>query len=125
MKKEWKNQNLFSAVVNALNGIKYTIKTQRNIKIQLCFAILAIIIGFILKLSVGEWCILIITISLVFLSEFINTAIETVVDLYTQEYNEKAKNAKDVAAAGVLIMAISSVIIGIILFGTKIIVYMK
>lgn len=125
MKKEWKNQNLFMAFKNALNGIIYTIKTQRNIKIQLCFAILAIICGFIFKLSIIEWCILIITISLVLLSEFINTAIETVVDLYTQENNEKAKIAKDVAAAAVAIMAVSSVIIGIILFGSKIIIQMK
>ena len=60
-------------------------------------------------------------IFLVFITELFNTAIETVVDLYTIEYNEKAKIAKDVAAGAVLFMAVCSAFVGIILFGTKII----
>ena len=121
MENKWKNQNFFKALKNALNGIGYTIKTQRNIKIQLCFAIFAIIFGFLFKISNIEWMILTTIIFLVLITELFNTAIETVVDLYTEEYNEKAKIAKDVSAGAVLIMSICSLITGTVLFIPKLI----
>ena len=121
MENKWKNQNFFKALKNALNGIGYTCKTQRNIKIQILFALFAIFLGIVLKITRLEWIILSLTIFLVFITELFNTAIETVVDLYTKEYNEKAKIAKDVSAGAVLIMSICSVVIGIFLFGTNII----
>lgn len=121
MVNKWKNQNFFQAFKNAINGIMYTGKTQRNIKIQLIFAILVIILGFFLHISLIEWIILIITMFSVLVAELFNTAIETVVDLYTEEYNEKAKIAKDVASGAVLLMAVCSVIVGILLLGVKII----
>ena len=62
-----------------------------------------------------------ISIFFVIVSEMINTAIEKTVDLVTEEYNEKAKLAKDIAAGGVLISAINSVVIGILVFGKEII----
>lgn len=120
MENEWKNQKFFKALKNALNGIMYTLKTQRNLKIQIVFAILAVIFGFVLKINSVEWLILILTIFFVFFAELFNTAIETAVDLYTLEYNEKAKIAKDVAAGAVTISAICSIFIGIGLFGIKI-----
>ena len=121
MENKWKNPNFFQALKNSINGISYTLKTQRNIKIQSVFAILVIIIGFILKISLIEWMILIITIFSVFVSELFNTAIEKVVDLYTEEYNEKAKIAKDVASGAVSLIAVCSVLIGVLIFGVRII----
>lgn len=121
MENKWKNQSFLKALKNALNGIGYTWKTQRNMKIQIVFALFAILLGIILKITSIEWMILVLTIFLVFITELFNTAIETVVDLYTSEYNEKAKIAKDVAAGAVALMAIGSVIVGIFLFGTKMI----
>ena len=118
---KWKNQNFFKALKNAINGIIYTWNTQRNFKIQIVFALIAILLGILLKLSNIEWVILIIIIFLVLITELLNTAIETVVDLYTMEYNEKAKIAKDASAGAVTLIAICSVIVGIFLFGTKII----
>ena len=59
------------------------------------------------------------------ITELLNTAVETVVDLYTQEYNEKAKIAKDVSAGAVLFMAICAILVGIMLFGTKLIEIIK
>ena len=121
MENKWKNQNFIIALKNAINGMTYTFNTQKNIKIQLCFALIAIIFGFLFQISNVEWMILITTIFLVLITELFNTAIETVVDLYTEEYNEKAKIAKDTAAGAVLLMAICSVFIGILLFVPKII----
>ena len=121
MENKWKNQNFFKALKNAINGMIYTWKTQKNIKFQLCFAVIAIALGFLFQISNMEWIVLISTIFLVLVTELFNTSIETVVDLYTEEYNEKAKIAKDVSAGAVLLMAICSVFVGILLFGTKII----
>lgn len=122
---EWKKQPFSKALKNSINGIFYTLKKERNIKIQLIIAVLAIILGIFLKINLIEWVILTITIFIVIISELINTAIENTVDLITKKYNETAKIAKDVAAGAVLVSAINSLIVGILIFGTKIIYYIR
>lgn len=126
MKKEEKQQLTYNkdfrdAWKNAWQGIKYGIKSQRNIQIQVVIGVLVAILGFITKLSKMEWMILSISIFLVILAEMLNTAVETTVDLYTEEYHPKAKIAKDVGAGAVVIAVINSTIIGVILFGDKLI----
>lgn len=119
MGKEWKNPNFFKALKNSVNGIFYSFKNEKNIKIQLCFAIFAIIMSVLLKISYIECTIITITIFFVLFAEFINTSIEKTIDMYTEEYNEKAKIAKDIAAGAVLLSAICSVIVGIFVFLPK------
>jgi len=87
MENKWKNKNFFASLINALNGIVYIIKKERNIKIEIFFAILAIVASIVLKLTSVEMAIIVLIIFLVFFSEFINTSLEIVLDLYTQEYN--------------------------------------
>lgn len=119
MKEEKKliyNKNFFHACKNAFSGIKYTIKTQINIKIQLIIAIIMVILGIIFKLNNIEWISLFFAIFLVVITEMINTGIETVVDLYTTEFHPKAKIAKDVGAGAVVLAAINAIIIGYLLF---------
>ncbi len=125
MENKWKNPNFIIALKNAFNGIIYTFKTGRNFKIQLFFAIIAIIMSIFLKITLVEFAIIILTIFLVLFAEMINTVIETVVNMYTQEYNEDAKIAKDIAAGGVTICSIASLIIGIIIFLPKILEIVK
>lgn len=120
MENNWKNPNFFQSLKNAINGIKKIIKTGKNIKIQIVFAIIAIIMGFILKISNIEALILVLTIFFVLVSEFMNTAIEMLADLYTTKYNEKIKIMKDIGAGAVTLSAIASVIVGIIMFIPKI-----
>lgn len=122
MENKWKNPNFFQSLKNAINGILCIIKTGRNIKIQLLFAIFAIIAGFVFKITNIEFLILTLTIFFVLVSEFINTAIEDLCDLYTTEYNEKIKTIKDISAGAVTLTAIFSVIVGIIMFLPKIII---
>jgi diacylglycerol kinase len=78
--------------------------------------------GIITKISSIEWLILVITICLVLYAELMNTALENTVDLITEEFNEKAKLAKDISSGAVLICAIMSVIVGIIIFLPKLLV---
>lgn len=120
MENKWKNQSFYNSLKNALNGIKYVLSDGRNVRIQICFAIVASVLGFVLKISLIEFLILILTIFFVLVSEFINTALENLADLYTTEYNEKVKNIKDIAAGTVTLAAVASIIVGIIIFLPKI-----
>ena len=103
----------------AADGIKEAFQSERNMKVHFALMILAIVLGLVLKLSSIEWAILTITIGLVLILEFINTSLEQIVDIVSPEKQEKARIAKDVAAAGVLISAIVSVLVGIFLFVPK------
>lgn len=104
----------------AISGIIQCIQKERNIKIHLVFMFLVIICGFLFQLSITEWLVCILLFGLVISLELVNTAIEAVVDLCTQEYHPLAKKAKDTAAGAVLISAIASVVIGLIIFVPKI-----
>lgn len=104
----------------AIEGFISSFKTERNMKIHVLAMIIVIILGFILKLTKIEWCICIILVVLVISAELFNTAIETIVDMISPEKNEKAKLAKDISAAAVLILAIGAVIVGILIFLPKI-----
>lgn len=125
MEKKWKNKNFLEALINSIKGIGFTVKTELNIKIQLVFMCLVIIAGFVFKISLMEWGLLVLTIFVVLFAEMTNTAIENTVDLVTEEYNEKAKVAKDVASGAVLLTAIMSVIIGLIIFLPKILLMIR
>lgn len=113
------NKNFLDAWKNAFNGIKHTIKTQINIRIQTIIAIITIIFGIIFKLNNLEWISLFFAIFLVVITEMINTGIEAVVDLYTTKYHPKAKIAKDVGAGAVVLSVINAAFIGYFYFLIK------
>ena len=92
----------------------------RNFRIQITIGALATILGLILKLSYTEWLHLILIITIILILELVNTSIEAIVDIVSPEKQEKAKIAKDVAAATVLLASIGSIIIGVMLFLPKI-----
>ena len=120
-----KTKKLINSFKYAFTGIKTSFKTEQNMKVHILIMLLVILAGIILKIDALDWIILIIMISLVISAELFNTTIETVVDMITKEKNEKAKIAKDVAAGAVLVLAIGSVIIGLIIFIPKILNLIK
>ncbi|MFA5244729.1 MAG: diacylglycerol kinase family protein [Pedobacter sp.] len=105
----------------AFSGLGYAFKTQGNFRVHCFAAILVSILSFYLNLNTSEWLWIIAAMALVLISELMNTSIETIVDLVSPEYNKKAGVAKDVAAAMVLLSAITALIIGIIILLPKII----
>lgn len=121
MKKVLSIKRLRKSFGYAFKGIDDVIKHEPNMKIHVVVAILVVIMAFILKVSIIEWIILVLLIGAVLAAETINTTIENLVDMYTKEYDEKAKIVKDTAAGTVLIFAITSAIIGLIIFIPKII----
>ena len=121
MKKVLSIKRLRKSFGYAFKGIDDVIKHEPNMKIHVVVAILVVFMAFILKVSIIEWIILVLLIGAVLAAETINTTIENLVDMYTKEYDEKAKIVKDTAAGTVLILAITSSIIGLIIFIPKII----
>lgn len=116
-----KRKKLRNSFKYAFEGVHRELKEEQNLKIHILIMILVIIAGFTLKLSPMEWIICIILFGFVIALELINTAIELTVDLAMPEIHPKAKAAKDIAAAAVLVSATCSVIIGVIIFLPKII----
>jgi diacylglycerol kinase (ATP) len=104
----------------AFEGLAVALKKGRNYRIQTALGVLAVLLGIYTKLSYTEWAVLAITISLVLIFELINTAIEAIVDIVSPEIRDKAKIAKDVAAASVLISSFTSLAVGALLFLPKI-----
>lgn len=104
---------------NAFIGIYTAIITQVNMRIHFTFTSLVLILAVWLKVSITEALVLVLTISSVLVAEMGNTAIEFLADTVTLEKNEGIKHAKDIAAGGVLIAAIFSVIVGVVIFLPK------
>lgn len=102
----------------AFSGI-FQAFTEQNMRIHGIAAVTVVICGYFTGLSKIEWLILLLIIALVMAAEMFNTAIENVVDLASPDFHPLAKKAKDVAAGAVLILAIASVVIGLIIFLPK------
>jgi diacylglycerol kinase len=103
----------------AFAGWWYVIRTQRNAWIHATGSIAVVGLSLWLGLTITEWLFIIIAIAFVWTAEFINTALEAVVDLATEEQHPLAKVGKDVGAAAVLIAALTSIVIGILVLGPK------
>lgn len=103
----------------AFAGIYDLFKTQPNAWIHLIAAITVITLGFFFSISTTEWCLLVFAITLVISAEAFNTALEHITDLVSPDYHELAGRTKDVAAAGVLIAAMGTIVLGIIIFLPK------
>jgi diacylglycerol kinase (ATP) len=101
----------------AFAGWWYVLRTQRNAWIHAVIAIAVIAVALWLGVSLRDWAILLLTIALVWVAEFVNTAVEAVVDLLSPDIHPLAKVAKDVAAAAVLIAALAAVGVGLLLLG--------
>ena len=101
----------------AIQGIVTGLKDQPNIKIHGFLGLIVIGLGAYFQITSFEWMILILTIGLVLSLEFINTAIEEIVDSFVEGIHPSAKKAKDVSAAAVLIASITALAVGLIIFG--------
>jgi len=109
-------KKLVESFNNAFDGFFYVLKTQRNMRIHFLLAVFVIILGVYLNLTFNEILILCVIISLVLLTEMINTSIELTIDLIKDKYHPLARMAKDVAAGAVLISTLNAIIVGYLIF---------
>jgi len=114
-KSEW--AKFIAGFGHAFRGLWYALRTQRNARVHVSIAILAILLGIVLRISAVEFAMIFVAIIGVFIAEMFNTVFELCIDLASPEYHPLAKIAKDVAAGAVLLSAILSVVIGVFVFG--------
>jgi len=106
-----------AAFGHAFRGWGHVLKTQQNAWIHSLVATAVILLGLWLQLPARDWAVLVLTIAMVFMAEFINTAIEAVVDLASPVHHPLAKVGKDVGAGAVLVSALAAVLIGLLILG--------
>ena len=98
-------------------GIALLLRSQVNARIHLLATILVVAAGFAFRIARSEWCMLAAAIGIVWIAEAANTALEFLADRVTREHDEAVRRAKDVAAGGVLLAAITAAIIGLFILG--------
>ncbi|GAA6490816.1 MAG TPA: diacylglycerol kinase family protein [Candidatus Bariatricus faecipullorum] len=118
-----KKNPLYKSFGYAFEGIFAGIRKERNMKIHCAAAVLVVIAGAVLGISTTEWCICFLLFGLIMSLELVNTAVEAVVDLVTEEKKPLAKLAKDTAAGAVLIAAIMAAVTGVIIFLPKLLAF--
>ena len=123
MKKQ-KKDPLYKSFGYAFAGIFAVVTKERNMKIHCAAVVCVMIAGLVFHISPIEWCICLTLFGLVMALEMVNTAVEAVVDLVTEERHPLAKIAKDTAAGAVLIAAIMAAIVGLIIFVPKGLVFL-
>ncbi len=101
----------------AFQGWFYVLRTQRNAWIHSIASLVVLALGFWLGLSRSEWALIILTIAIVWIAEFTNTALETLVDMTEPDMHPLAKVSKDVSAAAVLVGACAAVVVGFLILG--------
>lgn len=119
----------FKRLINSFKysfaGIKYAFKYEQSMTIHILVAVVIIILGLVLHISMMEWLFCFMLIGLVTATELINTSIEAVVDLTCPEMHPLAKIAKDTASAAVLVFALTALVSGLIIFLPKIIEFIN
>ena len=102
---------------HAISGWIYVIRTQQNAWIHLLATLCVALLAAWLRLPLRDWAVLLLAIAIVWMAEFLNTALEAVVDLASPERHPLGKVGKDVGAAAVLIAAVSAAILGFLILG--------
>lgn len=103
----------------AFNGIRLLVMREPNARIH-CFAALCVVLlGWLLRLSRGEWVCIAVAIGMVLAAEAFNSSVEALADAVSPEYNEAVGRAKDLAAGAVLILAFAAAVVGLLIFIPK------
>lgn len=118
---KFKSSSVIQSISNAIRGLKLAVSSQRNFVIELYISFFVILFSILLKFTLTDICILIIMIALVLVCELLNSAIEFTLDaVYKNNYSKLVEMAKDISAGMVLLIALISLIIGTLLFGSYI-----
>lgn len=121
-KNEW--AKFMAGFGYAFHGLWYALRTQRNARVHMAIATLAILVSIFFRISTVEFAMIFVAITGVFVAEMFNTVIEICVDLASPTYHPLAKIAKDVAAGAVLLNAMLSVVIGLFVLGPHVWVFL-
>jgi diacylglycerol kinase len=109
-------RRFFKSFIYALHGIGISTREQRNLKVQAFVGLFTVGAALYFDVTATEWCLILIAIGMVIGMEMMNSAVESLVDLVTEEFKPLAGKVKDIAAGSVLFVSILAVIIGLIIF---------
>lgn len=114
---KYKQQGFIRTFRNARKGMRLSIKSERNIRVHLTVGALVICAAFFFRFSITKFCILLLTITAVISAEMMNSAIEFTLDsIYHNRYSRMVGMAKDIAAGAVMVVTITAIMIGVLLF---------
>jgi len=111
-----RNQKWSTSFKNALGGIFYALRTQRNFKVHIVLSFAVLALAFWLEISLAKFLFLVLAITFGLVVEMANTAFEKTLDAVSEEYNSKIKVAKDVSAGMMLLASVGLAILGILIF---------
>jgi diacylglycerol kinase len=123
--KPSRTPSLLASFRNAFHGLRFALQTQRNARIHLTVTLSVLVAGLGLGLTLTEWCLIILSIGMVWMAELSNTVLENVVDLLCPEYNTLAKTAKDVKAGVVVVASFSAVLVGVLILGPRLLLLVQ
>jgi diacylglycerol kinase len=116
-------EGFMASTMHAFHGVRHVFEHERNARIHLMVALLALLLGVFLRISDAELAAVFFAVVIVFLAEIFNTAIERTLDLISEKNNPRIKLIKDMAAGAVLVSAIAALAIGIAIFVPAIVRY--
>jgi diacylglycerol kinase (ATP) len=119
MTPERRKTTLLQSFNHAFQGLVYSVRHQRNMRIHMAVALIVLVASIFLNVSRLELVIIFATIAFVMMAELMNTAIEALVDIVTEEYDPRAKVAKDLAAGAVLIAAINALVVAYLVLADR------
>jgi diacylglycerol kinase (ATP) len=119
MAPERRKTTLLRSFNHAFQGLVYAVRYQRNMRIHMAVALVVLVVSVFLNVSRLELVVVFATIAFVLMAELINTAVEAVVDIVTDEFDPRAKVAKDVAAAAVLVAAINALVVAYLVLADR------
>ncbi len=117
---KFKQQGFSNTFKNARKGMRIVLKSEINIRVHICIAMIVIAFAFLLNFSIEKMCILLLTIAFVIVTEMLNSAIEFSLDaVFHNRYSKLVGMAKDISAGAVMFASVTAIIIGILLFGSS------
>ncbi len=119
-----RNRPVRDSIHDALQGIGYTLRTQRNMRFHGAMTVFVLAAGLVLRVSAMEVLFLMSAIAFVVVTEMVNTGIETVVDMITSDYSDLARIAKNVAAGAVLTASLYALVVGYLVLGQRVLAWL-
>ena len=119
---KFKQQGFSNTFKNARKGMRIVLKSEVNIRVHFCIAMVVLALAFVLDFTVERMCILLLTIAFVIVTEMVNSAVEFSLDaVFHNRYSKLVGMAKDISAGAVMFASVIAIVIGIILFGEALI----
>ena len=116
---KFKQQGFSNTFKNARKGMRLVLKSEINIRVHFCIAMIVLALAFVLDFSIEKMCILLLTIAFVIVTEMLNSAIEFSLDaVFHSRYSKLVGMAKDISAGAVMFASVVAIVIGVLLFGS-------